>query len=88
MSFKLKTNSDGSIERCKAWLVTQDYSYKEGLDYDETFNPVVRPELILSVIAFSCKEGLKLHQIDQTTAFLNDDWEETIYVKQPKEFIT
>ena len=32
--FKVKTNADGSIKRCKARLVAQGYSQKEGLDYD------------------------------------------------------
>ena len=85
--FKLKTNADGSVERCKARLVAQGYSQKEGLDYDETFSPVVRPESVRSVIALACKEGLKLHQMDITTAFLNGDLEETIYMKQPEGFV-
>ena len=87
--FKLKTNADGSVERCKARLVAQGYSQKEGLDYDETFSPVVRPESVRSVIiAFACKEGLKLHQMDITTAFLNGDLEETIYIKQPERALS
>ena len=85
--FKLKTNADGSVERCKAHLVAQGYSQKEGLDYDETFSPVVRPESARSVTALACKEGLKLHQMDITTAFLNGDLEETIYMKQPEGFV-
>lgn len=85
--FKVKTNADGSIERCKAHLVAQGYSQKEGLDYDETFSPVVRSESVRSVIALASKNGLKLHQMDITTAFLNGDLEEEVYMKQPEGFL-
>ncbi len=61
--FKVKRNADGSIERCKAGLIAQGYSQKEGLDYDETFSPVVRSEPVRSVIALASKNGLKLHQM-------------------------
>ena len=47
--FKVKTNADGSIERCKARLVAQGYSQQEGLDYDETFSPAVRSESVCKI---------------------------------------
>ena len=85
--FKLKRSADGSIEKCKARLVAQGYSQREGLDYDETFSPVVRAESVRSVIALASKNGLKLHQMDITTAFLNGDLEEEVYMEQPKGFV-
>ncbi len=56
----------------------------EGLDYDETFSPVVRSE---SVRSLSTKNGLKLHQLDITTAFLNGDLQEEVYMKKPEGFL-
>ena len=85
--FEAKTNADGTVERCKARLLAQGYSQKEGLDYDETFNPVVRSESVRSVIALASKYGLKLHQMDITTAFPNSDLHEEVYMKQPEGFI-
>ena len=84
---KVKRNADGSIERCKARLVAQGCSQREGLDYDETFSPVVRPESVRSVVALACQEGLKVHQMDITTAFLNGDLKEEVYVRQPEGFV-
>ena len=86
--FKVKTNADGSIERCKARLVAKEYSQREGLDYDETFSPVVRSESVRSVIALAAMNGLRLHQMDITTAFLHGDLEEEVYMKQPEGFVT
>ena len=76
--FKVKTNADGSIERCKARLVAQGFSQQEGLDYDETFSPVVRSESVRSVIALAAMNDLRLHQMDITTAFLHGDLQEEI----------
>ena len=78
--------SYGSIERYKACLVAQGYSQKEGLDYDETFSPVVRSESVCSVTVIASKNGLKLHQMDITTAFLNGDLEEEVYMNNLRVF--
>lgn len=85
--FKVKTGADGSIERYKARLVAQGYSQKFGTDYDETFCPVIRLESLRALIALAVQNDLELHQIDVTTAFLNGELEEEVYMKQPEGFI-
>ena len=85
--FKKKTGADGKVERFKARLVAQGFTQRYGDDYDETFCPVVRFESLRAVLALAVKNGLKLHQVDVTTAFLNGSLEEEVYMKQPEGFI-
>ena len=74
------------MERHKARLVAQGYSQTYGVDYDETFGPVVRFESFRTFLAMSVKQGLKIHQRDVTPAFLNGDLEEEVHLRQPEEF--
>ena len=55
--YKIKTNSDGSIERYKARLFAKGYSQQYGMDYEETFAPVVKMTTIhtLIVVASVCQ---------------------------------
>ena len=85
--FKTKIDGDGNIERYKARLVAQGYTQKYGVDYDQTFSPVVSFESIRSIAAIAAQKGLKLHQMDVKTAFLNGELTEEIYLKQPEGFI-
>lgn len=85
--FKVKVDADGEIERHKARLVAQGYSQRFGSDYDETFSPVVRFESVRTVAALAAQHGLKLHQMDVKTAFLNGELKEEVYMKQPEGFV-
>ena len=85
--FKKKIKTDGSIERYKARLVAQGFSQKQGLDYDETFSPVIRFESFRSLVAVAVQRGLKLHQLDITAAFLNGHLEEEVFMRQPEGFV-
>ena len=42
--YKVQTGADGSVQRYKARLVTQGFTKQYGIDFDETFCPVVRQE--------------------------------------------
>ena len=85
--FKLKHNSDGSVERYKACLVAQGYSQSEGVDYQEVFSPVVRYSIIRSLLAVANIYDWEIHQMDVKTAFLHGDLEEEIYMRQPGGYI-
>jgi hypothetical protein len=49
--FKVKTKSDGSIERYKAHLVARGFQQTQGLDYDETFALVAHMTTVCTLIA-------------------------------------
>ena len=86
MGIQNQEKADGTVERHKARLVAQGYSQQYGQDYDETFSPVVRFESLRTVIAFGVQNGLKLHKMDVTTAFLNGELNEEVYMRQPEGF--
>lgn len=84
--FKVKHESDGSIDRFKARLVAKGYSQVQGVDYNETFSPVVRFTTVRALLALGVQEKKLIHQMDVTTAFLNGKLEEDVYMYQPEGY--
>jgi len=77
--FRKKTDANGDISRYKARLVAQGCSQRFGLDYEETFSPVVCFESVQSVISLGVQNKMHLHQMDVTTAFLHGELSERKY---------
>lgn len=80
--FKVKPKEDGSIDRFKARLVANGMRQVQGVDYLNTFSPVVQPLSIHLVLALAVTNAWSIHQIDVSNAFLHDKLEERIVVSQ------
>jgi len=86
--FRIKQNSDGSLERYKARLVAKGFHQKQGEDYDLIYNPVVKAATIRTILAISTSRQWQLHHLDICNAFLNGNLIETVYMEQPPGFTT
>lgn len=85
--FKVKRNSDGSINKYKARLDVKGYIQRHGVDYEEVFTLVLRIETVRFILALAASNGWKVHHLDVKTAFLHGDLKELVYVSQPEGFV-
>lgn len=68
-------------------MIIKGYEQIPGIDYHETYSPVVRFNTLRCLFAVAVKYDYDIDHLDVVTAFLNGDLEEDIYMEQPEEFI-
>lgn len=84
--FRRKRDDEGNVIRFKARLVAKGCAQVNGIDYNETFAPVIRYSSIRFLVAFAAKHKMFIDQMDVVTAFLQGDLNEEIYCEQPEGF--
>ncbi|KAL4020807.1 hypothetical protein IC575_019594 [Cucumis melo] len=85
--YKRKRDQAGKVQTFKARLVGKGYIEKEGVNYKETFSPVVMLKSIRILLSIPTFYDYEICQMDVKTAFLNGNLEESIYMVQPEGFI-
>ena len=84
--FRIKCHADGSIERYKARFVAKGLHQQPGIDYDETYDPVIKPTMVCTILSLAISAGWSVQQIDIQNAFLHGTLFEDVFMAQPPCF--
>jgi len=82
-----KRRADGNLDCYKAHCVLRNFTQRPGVDYDETFSPVVKPATVRTVLSLALSRSWPVHQLDVKNVFLHGTLTKTVYCSQPAGFV-
>ncbi|GJT60892.1 retrovirus-related pol polyprotein from transposon TNT 1-94 [Tanacetum coccineum] len=82
-----KRDEENIVIRNKARLVAKGYGQQEGIDFEESFAPVARLEVVRLFVVYDAHKSFPVYQIDVKTTFLNGPLKEDVYVNEPDGFV-
>ena len=85
-AFKRKRYPDGLIWKLKARFCVRGDKQIEGVDYFDTYAPVVSWLTVRLMFTLSLVLNLATKQVDYANAFVQADLKEDVYVECPKDF--
>ncbi|GJY00447.1 pentatricopeptide repeat-containing protein [Tanacetum coccineum] len=83
----LKRDKNGAITCYKARFVAKGFRQQPGIDFHETFSPIVKSTTIRAVLSLAITNNWPLRQLEVHNAFLHGNLKEQVYMKQPPGFI-
>jgi histone deacetylase 1/2 len=78
----IKRRADGTLERYKACWVLRGFSQRPGVDYNETFSPVVKPATVRTVLSLALSRSWPVKKLDVKNAFLHGTLTKIVYCSQ------
>jgi hypothetical protein len=78
---------DGTLDRYKAHWVLWGFTQCPGIDFGETFSPIVKPATIHTVLSLALSLNWHVHQLDVKNVFLHGTLSEIVYCAQPSRFV-
>nr|GEX51650.1 retrovirus-related Pol polyprotein from transposon TNT 1-94 [Tanacetum cinerariifolium] len=85
--WKNKTDAENTVTQNKSCLVSKGYRQEEGIDFEESFAPVLRLEAVIIFMAYAAHKNFPIYQMDVKTTFLNCPLKEEKQFRQPDGFV-